>query len=101
MKLLVRPKFYEDTSREELYLLEHAGEVTAERWHESLWVTIKFLALHPVAGRERRDLKLGGIRSWRVNDFERWLVFYGVRGGDLILFRVVSGSMNLYALKLA
>ncbi len=98
MKLLVRPKFYEDITREEIYLLEHAGEETADRWHESLWRTIEFLATQPLVGRARTDLKFTGIRSWRVDDFERWLVFYGVRRNDLILFRVVSGTTNLYAL---
>ena len=98
MKLLVRPKFYEDITREELYLWEHAGADTCDRWHESLWKTIEFLAARPLVGRARTDLKFTGIRSWRVDDFERWLVFYGVRENDLILFRVVSGTINLYAL---
>ena len=40
--------------------------------------TIEFLEKHPFIGRERRDLKHHGIRSWRVKDFERWLIFYGV-----------------------
>ena len=99
MKLLARPKFYEDIAREELYLLEHAGPEIADRWHESLWDTIEFLESHPAAGRVRPDLKFTGIRTWRVNDFERWLIFYGQRGKDLILFRVIAGAVNLYALK--
>ncbi len=40
-----------------------------------------------------------GIRSWRVNDFERWLIFYGVRDDILVLYRVVSGTMNLPKLR--
>ena len=99
MKLLAHPKFYEDIAREELYLLEHADAEIADRWHESLWDTIDFLDAHPIAGRARPDLRYKGIRAWRVNDFERWLIFYGLRGSDLILCRVIFGTMNLYALK--
>jgi plasmid stabilization system protein ParE len=95
-----RPKFLQDIAREELYLLEHAGAEIAERWHEALWETICFLDTNPLAGRARKDLAFSGIRFWRILRFERWMVFYGVRDGDLILYRVVSGSMNLYALAL-
>jgi plasmid stabilization system protein ParE len=64
MKRRVRPAFYLDIAAEELWLLERAGADVADRWHESLWKTIDFLAEHPFIGRERRDLKQAGIRSW-------------------------------------
>jgi hypothetical protein len=32
-------------------------------------------------------------------DFTRWLIFYGVRAPDLILYRVRSGLMNLLVLQ--
>lgn len=100
MNLFFRPQFLADIAREELYLLAHAGAEIAEAWHEALWETIRFLNPTPLAGRARMDLKHSGIRSWRVAKFERWLVFYGVRGEDLIFYRVASGTMNLYALDL-
>jgi hypothetical protein len=43
-------------------------------------------------------LKRKAIRSWRVKDFERWLI-YAVRGDVLVLHRVVSGNMNLLRLR--
>ena len=46
-----------------------------------------------------RELKHRGIRSWRVKDFERWLIFYGVRDDVLVLYRVVSGTMNRFKLR--
>ncbi len=100
MKLHVRPAFYVDITEEELWLLEHAGPEIADRWHESLWKTIEFLDQHPFMGRERRDLKHKGIRSWRIKDFERWLIVYGVRDNVLVLYRVVSGTPNLLKLRL-
>jgi plasmid stabilization system protein ParE len=95
MKWRVRPAFYNDVAREELWLLENADAVVADRWHEALWETISFLENHPFIGRSRRDLKHSGIRSWRVNRFERWLIFYEVRDDTLVFYRVVSGTMNL------
>jgi plasmid stabilization system protein ParE len=98
MKRHVRPAFYLDIAHEELWLLEHAGAEVADRWHESLWETIGFLEQHPFIGRKRRDLKHKEVRSWRVKDFERWLIFYDVRDDVLVLYRVVSGTMDLFAL---
>lgn len=99
MKPHVRPAFYHDIAREELWLLERAGAEVADRWHGSLWKTIQFLEQHPFIGRERRDLKRKGVRSWRVRNFERWLIFYGVQEDTLGLYRVVSGTMDLLRLK--
>lgn len=96
MKWRVRPAFNLDVAAEELWLLEHAGADIADCWHEALWRTIEFLEQHPFIGRERRDLKHKGIRSWRIKDFERWLIFYEVREDMLVLHRVVSGTMNLF-----
>jgi plasmid stabilization system protein ParE len=100
MKRCVRPAFYRDIAQEELWLLEHAGVEIAERWHESLWKTIELLEQHPLVGRERRDLKHGGVRSWRIKGFERWLIFYGARDDMLVLYRVVPGAMDLFKLPL-
>jgi plasmid stabilization system protein ParE len=99
MSRLVRPAFYDDLAREELWLLEHAGAEIADRWHEAVWRTLDYLVAHPGFGRQRRDLKFPGIRSWLVIDFERWVIFYGVRDHDLVFYRIVSGTMNVYALR--
>lgn len=101
MRTYVRPSFYYDIAREELWLLERAGVETTDLWHESLWETIQFLEKNPFIGRRRRDLKHENIRSWRIKGFERWLVFYEVREREnaLILYRVVSGTMDLPQLR--
>ena len=94
----VRPAFYDDITREELWLLEHTDAQTADRWHAALWDTIYFLEQHPLIGRPRTDLAHRGIRSWRIKAFERWLIFYSVRDNVLVLLRVVSGTMDLAGL---
>jgi len=100
MKVLVRPQFYLDIAEEVEWLLEKAGGNVAARWHEALWQTVAFLRRHPKSGRERKDLKQPGVRTWRVNHFTRWLIFYSVLDDALVLYRVRSGTMNLIVLKI-
>ena len=100
MNLIVRPQFYLDIEEEVYWLLDNAGAEVAERWHDAVWQTIEFLKTQPQTGRERKDLKQPGIRSWRVQHFSRWLIFYGLRPHDLILYRVRSGLMNLVVLQM-
>ncbi|HEY3852971.1 MAG TPA: type II toxin-antitoxin system RelE/ParE family toxin [Verrucomicrobiae bacterium] len=100
MKRRVRPAFYRDMAEQELWLLENAGPEVADRWHEALWKAIDFLEQQPFIGRERHDLKHPRVRSWRIKHFERWLIFYGVRDDALIFYRVVSGTTNLFQLRI-
>jgi plasmid stabilization system protein ParE len=98
MQVFYRPKFLEDMTREELWLMEHVSPEIADHWHQAVVDTIDFLRSHPRFGRERSDLAFPGVRSWGVENFRRWIVFYGLRDEALVLFRVVSGSMNLQIL---
>jgi len=100
VKVLVRPRFYEDIAEEVYWLLDKAGPAVAEHWHEAVWQTVGLLKTSPFIGRKRTDLKYPGIRTWRVVHFTRWLIFYGLKGDALVLYRVRSGTMDLAALKL-
>ncbi len=99
MELITRPQFYLDVAEEVEYLARKAGPETAERWHSALDRTIRQLLRHPELGRQRADLKPAGIRSWRVNQFRRWLIFYALREKALILLRVRYGMMYFPALE--
>lgn len=63
---------------------------------EAIDLTIEGLALHPLKGRLRkfrgRDLK--NIRSWRVDDFENYLIFYRFNGTRLEILRIKHGAMG-------
>ena len=100
MKVLVRPRFYEDITEEVYWPLEKAGSEVAEHWHESVWQTVELLKTSPFIGRKRTDLKHRGVRTRRVERFSRWLILYGLREEALVLYRVRSGTMSLAALKL-
>jgi len=99
MELVTRPQFYLDISGEVEYLARRGGPEVAVRWHRALDQTIQQLLRHPHIGRQRTDLKPPGIRSWRVNDFRRWLIFYAVRENTIVLLRVRYGMMDLSALE--
>ena len=68
----------------------------ALRFLQAIDGTIEKLALHPLKGRLRkfrgRDLK--NIRSWRVDGFENYLIFYRLSGIRLEILRVKHGAMD-------
>lgn len=101
MNVNKRPRFLLDLAEELTWLNDHAGAEVAERWYESLVATVQFIRKNPYVGRERKDLTPAGIRSWRMSDFPRWLVFYRVTGDEKVVFyRVRSGTMNLVVMKM-
>jgi len=100
MHLVTRPRFYLDVAEEVEKLAKRAGANTAMRWDLAVRPTIKQLSGHPYLGRKRADLKPPTIRSWRVNGFPRWLIFYQIEEGNLVLLRVRYGAMDLPALEM-
>jgi len=96
-----RPRFLLDLAEELTWLNDKAGAEVAERWYEALLTTIQFIRKNPRVGRERKDLTPAGIRSWRMQEFPRWLVFYRVAdSGRVVFYRVRSGTMNLVVMKM-
>ena len=77
------------------YIREH-NPVAARRFLEALDGTVENLALQPLKGRLRkfrgRDLK--NIRSWRVDDFENYLIFYRFTGMRLEILRIKHGAVD-------
>ena len=101
MKSAKRPRFLLDLAEELTWLKDNAGIDIAERWYDALLATIEFIEKNPLVGRERADLSPPGIRSWRLSEFPRWLVFYAVKDkGQIVFYRVRSGTMNLVVMKM-
>ena len=59
-------------------------------------LTIDGLMRQPLKGRLRkfRGWDLKDIRSWRVDDFENYLIFYRFKGVRLEVLRIKHGAMN-------
>jgi plasmid stabilization system protein ParE len=88
-----------DLAEELTWLKENAGAEVAERWYQALLASLKFIEQNPLAGRERKDLKQPGIRSWRVRGFSRWLIFYSFTlPAELIFYRICCGDKDLSAM---
>lgn len=77
------------------YIREHNPEA-ARRFLEAIDATVEKLALQPLKGRLRnfrgRDLK--SIRSWRVDGFENYLIFYRFTRMRLEILRIKHGAMD-------
>lgn len=101
MEVFKRPQFLLDLAEELNWLNERAGGEIAAAWYDSLKTTIQQLERHPFLGRQRKDLSPPGIRTWRVADYPRWLIIYGLdREKNLVLYRIRQGTMNLVVLKM-
>lgn len=77
------------------YLNEHNPDA-ALRFLAAIDHTVENLALQPLKGRLRKfhgkDLK--NIRSWRVDDFENYLIFYRFVEMRLEILRIKHGAMD-------
>ena len=74
--------------------LESGSLETADRLLESIYRRFLLLGEYPHAGRRRDDLRPG----LRVFPSGQYLVLYRVEGNDVLIQRVVRGSMDLAAL---
>jgi toxin ParE1/3/4 len=77
------------------YIHEHNPDA-ALRFLAAIDHTIEGLALLPLKGRLRkfRGRGLGQIRSWRVDGFESYLIFYRFNRARLEVLRIKHGAMD-------
>jgi plasmid stabilization system protein ParE len=98
MKLVFGSLFEQDFAELVSRFAREASYEVATRFEENTCDLVQLLLKNPKLGRLRNDLKPAGIRSFRVRGFDRYLLFYQVRGEQLILLRLRYGGMNLQAL---
>jgi len=77
------------------YIQAH-NPAAAVRFLEAIDQTAERLALHPLIGRLRklRGRGLKNIRSWRVDGYENYLIFYRVTKTRLEILRIKHGAMD-------
>ena len=97
--------FYRHVARQDLilhyvYLSENANEATAERFLSSAEESCNELALHPKIGAEvmLRQPQLEGLRKWRVDGFEKFLIFYLPHREGVSIVRVLHVAQNWWKL---
>ena len=73
-------------------------EEVARRFLESAYDSFEFLAENPMIGRARPEFAHSGLRSWRVQGFRNYLIFYRTGNDRLQIWRVLHGSRDLPAM---
>lgn len=95
MKLVFSSVFEADFAELVAYFHDNAGSDLSVRFENQICELIELLMQYPELGRLRKDLKPDGIRSFGVPDFRNYLLFYLIKGEDLVLLRVRYGGMDL------
>jgi toxin ParE1/3/4 len=68
----------------------------ARAFLEAAYDTFEVLARNPGIGRRRADLGFPEIRSWRLDRFRRYLVFYRELPDRIQIWRVLHGARDLH-----
>ncbi len=100
------PKVYQSAAaRRDLvehfvYLAEHAGVDTAERFLAKAAASFNELADQPMIGAPLTlgHLELAGLRKWRVEDFDNHLIFYLPRADGVSIVRVLHAARDWWGL---
>ena len=76
--------------------IRHRNPDAAFRFLAAIDSTVEALSKQPLMGRPRRfrGKDLGNIRSWRVNGFETYLIFYRFDGRRLEILHIKHGAMK-------
>jgi toxin ParE1/3/4 len=83
-----------------VYLAEHAGLDTAERFLTNAGASFNDLAGQPLMGAPLilRHPELAGMRKWRIKDFDNYLVFYQPRPVGVSIVRVLHAARDWWSL---
>src|SRR5262249_26151569 len=76
------------------YLIEHANVDLALRFYACVDSAFTRILERPSIGR-RRDFEhalLRDVRSWRVPNFDDWLVFYHLTNSAVVILNVLHGA---------
>ena len=94
------PTIYQhETARRDLiqhyvYLAENASSKVAERFLVNAEASFNELAKQPFIGAPLRlqNPTLAGLRKWRVNGFDKHLIFYSPHDGSISIIRVLHSA---------
>jgi toxin ParE1/3/4 len=94
-----RPAARRDLVEHYVHLAENAGEETADRFLRQADVTFAVLAEQPEIGvaLTLRAPQLAGLRKWRVQDFDKFLIFYLLRPDGASIVRVMHAAQDWWA----
>jgi toxin ParE1/3/4 len=95
-----RPAARADLIGHYVYLSDHAGETFADRFLSRAEESFKDLADHPTMGAplELSHPALSGMRKWRVNGFDNYLIFYLPNPNGVSIVRVLHAARDWWRL---
>jgi toxin ParE1/3/4 len=93
----VSPAADADLDEQAAYLAGEASLETALRFYDAAAATFEAIARMPGIGQrhETSNLRLAGLRAWRVEGFENHLVFYRLTEAGVEVVRVLHGARDL------
>lgn len=100
LHVVIRRAAKRDLAKYYAWLASEAGIETAERCLTAADRSFAALADNPGLGAEigSRNLRLTGLRKWRVDGFPRMIIFYLPVKGTLRVVRVLNSSQDWWSL---
>ncbi|APW64303.1 type II toxin-antitoxin system RelE/ParE family toxin [Paludisphaera borealis] len=79
------------------YLADNASLETALRYYDNAAASFATIAGMPGMGEhwESADLRLAGLRVWRIEGFEKHLIFYRHGDDGIDIVRVLHGARDI------
>ena len=79
---------------EQAYWISEESPETADRFIDAAAASFSFLENNPEIGREyeARNVRLAGVRVWRVSGFEKHLIFYRPNPEGVEILDVIHGA---------
>jgi toxin ParE1/3/4 len=98
--ILIRPLARQDLDDHFLYLADHADIDVADRFLANVDAAFVRLVGHPSIGSplKLRHPELKGLRKWRLNDFDNFLIFYLPRPKGISVVRVLHSASDWWSL---
>jgi toxin ParE1/3/4 len=93
----VLPAADADLDEQAAYLARAASLETALRFYDAASATFEVLARMPGIGERRQttNQRLEGLRAWRIEGFEKHVVFYRSVADGIEIVRVLHGARDI------
>jgi toxin ParE1/3/4 len=93
-RALVRPAARRDLIRHFAYIGEKSGLTAARRFHVAAHLTFDELGEAPRIGAPRHVAKFPNLRMWRVQEFEKYPIFYKPVKDGVQIERIVHAAQD-------
>jgi toxin ParE1/3/4 len=94
----LQPEADRDLLDQTVYYYRKGSPETADRWVEQVYASFRFLAQHPEIGApwtKGRGPRLAGMRTWPVDGFNQFIIFYRPVEDGIEVLRVLRGTRDL------